>query len=164
MELLSEFLLTKLDFLQQNNIKLLITGRIDGMPERVQTPLYNAISATCNNTALTLIIALNYGGRCEITDAARTIGRKIQTGEISAADITEEMLSKAMYNPTVPDPELIIRTSGESRLSNFLLWQIAYAEIYFTKTYWPDFHKKELYEAIFEYQKRNRRFGGLNTK
>lgn len=160
MELLAEFLLTKLELLQQHNIKLLIAGRIDGMPETVQAPLYNAIEATSGNTALTLIIALNYGGRGEITDAFRSLAEKISSGTISVNDITEDLVSSYLYNPGVPDPELIVRTSGESRLSNFLLWQSAYSEIIIIPELWPDFDETTFNRVIDIYRNRDRRFGG----
>ena len=144
----------------KNNIKLNWIGSIENVPTNVENAINEAITNTKECTGLTLNLAFNYGAKKEILDSIK----HIIEDNVNSNDINEDLFEKYLYTKDIPNVDLLIRTSGEMRISNFLLWQIAYAEIYFTKTYWPDFHKKELYEAIFEYQKRNRRFGGLNTK
>lgn len=146
--------------LVKNNIKLNWIGSSKNVPVDVVNAIKEAVYNTKNCTGLNLNMAFNYGSKTEIVDSIK----RIIEDNINPNDITEKLVEKYLYTKDIPNVDLLIRTSGEMRISNFLLWQIAYAEIYFTKTYWPDFHKKELYEAIFEYQKRNRRFGGLNTK
>ena len=146
--------------LVKNNIKLNWIGSSKNVPNDVKEAIDKAIDNTKNCTGLVLNMAFNYGGKIEIVDSIKNI----IDNNINSNDITEDLVEKYLYTKDIPNVDLLIRTSGEMRISNFLLWQIAYAEIYFTKTYWPDFHKKELYEAIFEYQKRNRRFGGLDKK
>ena len=146
--------------LVKNNIKLNWIGSSKNVPVDVVNAIKEAVYNTKDCTGLNLNMAFNYGSKTEIVDSIK----RIIEDNINPNDITEKLVEKYLYTKDIPNVDLLIRTSGEMRISNFLLWQIAYAEIYFTKTYWPDFHKKELYEAIFEYQKRNRRFGGLNTK
>lgn len=146
--------------LVKNNIKLNWIGSPKNVPNDVKEAIGKAIDNTKNCTGLVLNMAFNYGGKTEIVDSIKNI----IDNNINSNDITEDLVERYLYTKDIPNVDLLIRTSGEMRISNFLLWQIAYAEIYFTKTYWPDFHKKELYEAIFEYQKRNRRFGGLDKK
>ena len=160
MELLASFLVSKLDILMQKNIRLLISGRIDGMPEKLRGLLYDAMQKTSGNTAFTLVIALNYGGRSEITDAVRAIAAKTAAGTLKPEDIDEDCVAQHMYCPEVPDPELIVRTSGESRLSNFLLWESAYSEIIIVPDLWPDFDEKLFLNVIDIYRNRDRRFGG----
>ncbi len=160
MELLAEFIDANLHLLMENNVRLLVTGRIEGLPEKAREKLKDAIRKSAENTAGTVIFALNYGGRAEIADAARKIAQKVQKGEVSPEQIDEKLFAQNLYLPDVPDPDLLIRTSGELRLSNFLLWELSYSEIYVTDTYWPDFGLAELNKAIEAYQKRNRRFGG----
>ena len=160
MELLAEFIDANLHLLMENNVRLLVTGRIEGLPEKAREKLKDAIRKSSSNTGGTVIFALNYGGRAEIADAAKKIAQKVQKGEISPEDIDEKLFAQNLYLPDVPDPDLLIRTSGELRLSNFLLWELSYSEIYVTDTYWPDFGLAELNKAIEVFQKRNRRFGG----
>ncbi|MBO4631127.1 MAG: isoprenyl transferase [Lentisphaeria bacterium] len=160
MELLAEFIDANLHLLIENHYRLLVTGRIDGLPEKARMKLKEAIRKTSNFTELTLIFALNYGGRAEIADAAKKIAEKVKSGELDPEQIDEKLFAQHLYLPEVPDPDLLIRTSGELRLSNFLLWELSYAEIYVTDTYWPDFGLAELNKAIDAFQKRNRRFGG----
>lgn len=160
MELLSEFIDANLALIDEKNIRLLVTGRMRGLPETVQAKLNNAIRMTSENQGATLIFALNYGGRAEIADAAAQIAREAMEGRINPDEIDETFFSRYLYLPEVPDPDLLIRTSGELRLSNFLLWELSYSEIYVTETLWPDFDIAELDKAIEDYQKRNRRFGG----
>ena len=160
MELLAEFIDANLSLLMENNVRLLVTGRIEGLPEKAREKLKEAIRKSAGNTSGTVIFALNYGGRAEIADAAQKIARKVLKGEINPEQIDEKLFAQHLYLPEVPDPDLLIRTSGELRLSNFLLWELSYSEIYVTDTFWPDFDLAELNKAIDAFQKRNRRFGG----
>ncbi len=159
MELLVRTIGSETKTLMKNNIKLLTIGAIDTMPKRAQEQLAKVKEATKNNDRLTMTLALSYGGRNEIVDACKKIAVQVKNSEISPEDITEAVLNKHLYEPSIPDPELMIRTSGEYRLSNFLLWQSAYTELYFTEEYWPDFNKESLYKAILSFQNRERRFG-----
>ncbi len=156
MLLLRKFLHKELPKLLENNIRFRPIGRIEGLPEGVQKDLAMAIERTSGLTGLRFQIALNYGGRMEIVDA---VNKLIQQGHTQ--EIDEQAISSALYAPDVPDPDLLVRTSGELRVSNFLLWQIAYSEIWVTKTLWPDFRKVHLFEAILAYQERERRFGDV---
>ena len=160
MELLAEFIDANLPLLMENNVRLLVSGRIEGLPEKAREKLKDAIRKSSVNTGGTVIFALNYGGRAEIADAAKKIAQKAVKGEINPEQIDEKLFAQNLYLPEVPDPDLLIRTSGELRLSNFLLWELSYSEIYVTDTYWPDFDLTELNKAIDAFQKRNRRFGG----
>lgn len=160
MNILSEFIDANLPVLMENRLRLMVTGRIDGLPEKPRRKLASAIRKTSVNTGKTLIFALNYGGRMEIADAARQIARDAINGKIDADKIDENLFAKYLYHPEVPDPDLLIRTAGEMRLSNFLLWELSYTEIYVTKTFWPDFDVTELNKALAAYGKRTRRFGG----
>ena len=160
MELLAEFIDANLPLLMENDVRLLVSGRIEGLPEKAREKLKDAIRKSAGNTSGTVIFALNYGGRAEIAEAAKKIAQKVQKGEISPEQIDEKLFAQNLYLPEVPDPDLLIRTSGELRLSNFLLWELSYSEIYVTDTYWPDFDLTELDKAIDAFQKRNRRFGG----
>ncbi|MBE6370489.1 MAG: isoprenyl transferase [Lentisphaerae bacterium] len=160
MELLAEFIDANLPLLMENDVRLLVSGRIEGLPEKAREKLKDAIRKSSANTGGTVIFALNYGGRAEIADAAKKIADQVLKGEISPEQIDEKLFAQNLYLPDVPDPDLLIRTSGELRLSNFLLWELSYAEIYVTDTYWPDFDLAELDKAIDAFQKRNRRFGG----
>lgn len=159
MELLVRTIGNETKTLMKNNIKLLTIGSIKTLPKRAQEQLQKVKEATKNNTRLTLTLALSYGGRAEIVEACQKIAAQVKKGEISEENITELMINKHLYEPDVPDPELMIRTSGEYRLSNFLLWQAAYTELYFTEEYWPDFNKESLFKAILSFQTRERRFG-----
>ena len=135
------------------------TGRRENITGDILKAMNSAEEATQHNQRLTLNLAFNYGSRTELEDAFRKIGHKIQSGALDPESITVETIQKNLYSPWLPDPDLLIRTSGEQRISNFLLWQIAYAELYFTEVLWPEFKRENLYEAILEYQKRERRFG-----
>ena len=147
--------------LHKNNIRLQVIGDMARMPQKVREKLQGCIDYTSQNTGLTLVLALSYSARWEIIDMAKTIGQKIQNNEISIHDIDEKMVSNCLTTKNIPDPDLLIRTSGELRISNFLLWQLAYSELYFAEVCWPDFRSEEFYKAIFEYQQRNRRYGKL---
>lgn len=160
MDLLSRFIDGYLDEMKQNNVRLLVTGRIDGLPERAANDLKRAMAETASLTGHTLMLALNYGGRSEIADAAKKIAEEVRHGRLDPVKIDEQLFSRYLYLPDVPDPDLMIRTSGEFRLSNFLLWELSYAEFYVTDTYWPDFDREEFRKAIESYSKRDRRFGG----
>ena len=150
--------------LHKNNVKFNIIGDLEMLPPSTRKGLEEGISLTSQNTGLNLSLALNYGSRQEMLEATQTLAMQVKDGLISVGDINEELFSKNLYTNGIPDPDLMIRTSGESRLSNFLLWQSAYTEIYMTSTYWPDFREKELLEAILDYQKRERRFGKVSEQ
>ena len=145
--------------LMKNNIRFRIIGDIEKLPVDVQKGLSSCIAHTANNTGTCLVLALSYSSRWEITEAVRQIAQKAKTGEISPEQITDECITTHLTTNFMPDPDLLIRTGGEIRLSNYLLWQCAYSELYFCDTFWPDFDKEELYKAIWEYQQRERRFG-----
>ena len=159
MGLLVRSLKKELKTLIKNNIKLQTIGKIDQLPEKVIAELKEVIEKTKNNTRLTLNLALNYGAREEIVNAIKIISKKVVNNELSIAEIDENIINNHLYTVTLPDVDFLIRTSGEKRISNFLLWQIAYAEFYFTDVLWPDFRKEHFFQAIKEYQQRERRFG-----
>lgn len=159
MELLVNTLKKEINSLHENQVRLKTIGDIGHLPQACQDNLKEAILATSNNNGLTLILALSYSGRWEIVEAAKMIGSEVKNGKLRAEDITEQIFSKYLKTSGIPDPELLIRTSGEMRISNFLLWQIAYTELVVTDTLWPDFRREHLYEAICAYQSRDRRFG-----
>jgi len=162
MELLRRYLKQELPRLKENNIRLEYIGRKQELPQEVQERMGWARDATAENTGMVLTLALNYGARTELVDAFNDIVRAAAgNGGIAHLKIDEELVGRHLYTRNLPDPDLVIRTSGEMRLSNFLLWQLAYAEIYVTETLWPDFRGRHLLEAISEYQKRERRYGGL---
>ena len=161
MKYLVHYLKTETPELDQNNVQLQIIGQIDRLPARVQSHLQKSIATLAKNNGLTLIMALSYGGRTEIVDAARSIAQKVKAGELDPADITEQVFARHLYTRNIPDPDLLIRTSGEMRVSNFLLWQISYTELVVTPTLWPDFRRPQFYAALEEYHRRHRRFGGL---
>ena len=146
----------------RENISLKFIGRQDPLPVKVLDRIKKSVEATKDNTGLKLCLALNYGSRQEIVDAVKKIMDSYLNKELSLEEIDENNFHKFLYTDGLPDPDLLIRTSGEQRISNFLLWQISYAELYFTKKYWPDFTKEEFKKAIREYQRRDRRFGALN--
>jgi undecaprenyl diphosphate synthase len=160
MQLLREYLRKEMPLLQKNDIRMRFLGRTDELPKAVQDDVRAAIEQTAANRGMVLCIALNYGGRAEIVDAMNAILSE-ENGHAGREAITEEKLARYMYTSGLPDPDLLIRTSGEMRVSNFLLWQIAYAEIFVTETLWPDFNRARLLEALVEYQKRERRYGGI---
>ena len=150
--------------LHKNNVCFKIIGDLDMFPESTRNGLLNGISLTKDNDGLNLCLALNYGSRQEIIDGIKSISHKIKNGDISIDQINEESFSKELYTSGIPDPDLLIRTSGEYRLSNFLLWQSAYTEILMTDTYWPDFRENQLLNAIYDYQSRERRFGKVSDQ
>ncbi|OGX08591.1 MAG: di-trans,poly-cis-decaprenylcistransferase [Omnitrophica WOR_2 bacterium GWA2_47_8] len=161
MQIICKALNKKVDDLMRRNIRFQLIGKQDGAPADME--VFNCIQTTINqtkgNTGMVLNMAFNYGARTEIVDAVRGIAKAVSKKEISPDDINEEVFSNALYTKGLPDPDLLIRTSGEQRISNFLLWQLSYAEFYFTEKFWPDFDKEEFYKAIREYQKRERRYG-----
>lgn len=161
MSFLATSLLTRLDELQVNGIRLLSIGEIEGLPLRVKENLLSAIEKTTQNKNGTLILALNYGSQAEILRASKIIAKKVLVGELFVEDINLKSFQEHLYTQHIPAVDLIIRTSGEKRISNFLLWQAAYAEFYFTEILWPDFREKDFLKAILEYQSRERRFGKL---
>lgn len=159
MKLLVETIDKEVPTLNKNDIKLQAIGNIKSLPENSYKQLNKAIEETKNNKRMTLNLALSYSSRWELTDAIQEIAMKVKNGEIQPKDIDQNLISSHLETANMPDPELLIRTSGEYRISNFLLWQIAYAELYFTDKLWPDFRKEDLYEAILDFQNRERRFG-----
>jgi len=159
-KLLEERVDITLPKLQKNNIRLSVIGDIEKLPESTRNAVRKAIEATSRNTGMILVVALNYGGRQEIVEAVRRIAEDVRSGKLGIENIDEETFSDFLYTKGLPDPDLLIRTSGEMRISNFLLWQLSYAEIYVTKKMWPDFKKMDFEKAIAEYQRRQRRFGG----
>ncbi len=159
MALLQRYLRNELQQMMKKNVRLRAVGDLDRLPPEVRKSLDDVISATQNNTGLTVILALSYGAREEIVQAARTLALAAQRGELAPQDITEQHLTQALWTADIPDPDFLIRTSGEFRLSNFLLWQLAYTELYVTDTFWPDFTRDEFLRALANYQSRERRFG-----
>jgi len=161
MNLLDRFLAERIAEIMERNIRLQAIGHLQDLPDKARKRLDDAIARSAGNTALTLTLALSYSARTEITDAARSLARDVQAGKIQPADIDEEALSARLYTAGQPDPDLLIRTSGEMRISNFLLWQISYAEIVVTAKLWPEFTKEDLFAAMREYAGRHRRYGGI---
>jgi undecaprenyl diphosphate synthase len=159
MNYLARFLKSAVGELHRNNVRLEVIGQIYRLPEFVQEQLRKTQSVLENNHGLTLILALSYGGRTELIDATRAIAQKVKDGQLEPAEINELLISQHLYTRNYPDPDLLIRTSGEMRVSNFLLWQISYTELVVTPTLWPDFRKPQFFEAIEEYANRHRRFG-----
>jgi undecaprenyl diphosphate synthase len=160
MNLLKEYIRLELKNVHRNNIKFQAIGRIQELDEPVRAELQRAMKTTHGNTGMVLNVALNYSGRAELVDTFNRLLRECKRNG-HRAPISEELISESLYTSGIPDPDLLIRTSGEMRISNFLLWQIAYSEIYITPTFWPDFRRKHLLEAILEYQRRDRRYGGI---
>lgn len=163
MKLLKRFLKSELNRMLKNGIRLQTIGRTDKLPQDTRLMLQETIARTAHNKDMVLNLALSYGGRQEITDAVRKLGGRIEKGQLAAAEISSEQLSNCLYAADMPDPDLLIRTSGEYRISNFLLWQIAYTEIYITPTLWPDFGEDEFLAAISDFQQRERRFGSAQS-
>ena len=159
MKLLLTSLNQELETLTKNNIRFKTIGNLKKLPKKLASYLIKVTEKTQNNSRMTLTIALSYGARKEIVDAMQAIGDKVKNNLISSKNIDESVINQHLYTHYLPDVDLLIRTSGEKRISNFLLWQIAYSELYFTKKLWPDFRKKDLYKAIVSYQNRERRFG-----
>ncbi len=163
MALLREYLIAERETLVKNNLRLKIIGRRERLPEEVQSEMDRTIEACASNTGMTLCLAINYGARSELVDTFRVLAEQVVAGTLNPADITEESIDAALYTTGLPDPDLLIRTSGEMRISNFLLWQISYSEIWVTDTAWPEFDRQHLEEAMHEFSNRKRRFGGLNA-
>jgi undecaprenyl diphosphate synthase len=159
MSLLVHTIQEELPTLKKNQIKLQAIGAIDQLPKETQSGLNQAIAETASHNRMTLVLALSYSAKWEIVEATKKIAKEVQSGLVQIEDINESLIAQYLTTSGIPDPELLIRTSGETRISNFLLWQIAYAELYFTQVFWPDFRKKDLFEALLSYQRRERRFG-----
>ena len=159
MRLLVETLSKEINTLNKNDIRLKAIGDLSKLPEVTHKALLDGIEETRNNKRMTLVLALNYSGRWELAEAAKQMCERVKNGTLPLEDIDQSTLSEHLSTKGIPDPELLIRTSGETRISNFLLWQMAYAELYFTPTFWPDFRKAHFYQAIIDYQRRERRFG-----
>src|SRR6266481_4492169 len=161
MKYLAHYMKSEFAELNKNNVRLEVIGQVHRLPEFVQKQLKKTREALSKNNGLTLIMALSYGGRTELVDAMRSIAAKVKKGELEPAEITEQVVADHLYTRNWPDPDVLIRTSGEMRVSNFLLWQISYAELIVTPTLWPDFRKPQFFAAIEEYNRRHRRFGGI---
>jgi undecaprenyl diphosphate synthase len=161
MKYLARYLKNEIGELNRNNVKLEVIGQIYRLPEFVQEQLKKTQAALAKNNGLTLILALSYGGRTEIIEAVRSIAEKVKQGKLEPAEINEQVIAQHLHTRHLPDPDLLIRTSGEMRVSNFLLWQISYSELVVMPTLWPDFRKPQLYAAIEEYARRHRRFGAV---
>jgi len=159
MDLLVTTIASEIESLNNNDVRLLTIGNSDELPESCKNELLSAVKRTENNKGTALILALNYSSKLEIKQAVKRIAEKHKQGEINLEEINEELIQNHLYTAGIPDPELMIRTSGEIRISNFLLWQLAYSELHFTPVLWPDFKKEDFYRAIYEYQTRQRRFG-----
>jgi undecaprenyl diphosphate synthase len=159
MELLVDTIEKETPTLNKNNVRLLTIGDLSRLPLNARGKLKRCIDETAKNTGLSLVLALSYSSRWEIVNAVKTIGKELLDGKIRVEEIDEQAFSDALTTKSIPDPDLMIRTSGEERISNFLLWQLAYSELYFTKKHWPDFRKEDFYQAIVDYQNRERRFG-----
>jgi undecaprenyl diphosphate synthase len=164
MRLLASSLREEAENLNENDIRLQTIGQVERFPENCQRELEEVVRLTQDNDRLHLCLALSYSGRWDITEAVKKLACQVKNGNLDPSNIDDEMISAHLSTANIPDPELIIRTSGEYRISNFLLWQLAYSELYITETYWPDFRRKELYKAIQSFQKRERRFGKLSDK
>ena len=161
MILLDRFLAERTAEIMERNIRLLAIGHLQDLPDKARKRLEDTIAKSANNTAMTLTLALSYGARTEIVDAARRIAREAKAGTLDPETVSEDTISSHLYTAGIPDPDLLVRTSGEMRISNFLLWQISYAEIVVTPKLWPDFTKEDLFAAMQEYARRNRRYGGI---
>jgi len=164
MRFLRETIKKETEELDRNNVRLQVIGSIEDLPDTVIKELSRASVALEDNTGLTLVLALSYAGRVEILDAVRRIAAEVRRGNLAEGEITPEVFSSYLYTEGMPDPDLLIRTSGEMRVSNFLLWQIAYSELWITETLWPDFRREHLYRAIIDYQERERRFGRISAR
>lgn len=162
MALLIEFLKKEIDELHRQNVKVKVVGNYTKLPDRCVTQVERACRLTENNNGLILNMAINYGGRDDMVRATRKAAEMVASGRINADEISETTINQLLYTTGIPDPDLLIRTAGEMRVSNFLLWQIAYTELWFSDVLWPDFSREDLMQAIYDYQQRSRRFGGLN--
>lgn len=163
MKLLVQTLRNEAERLNRNDIKLVTIGQTERLPERCQRQLQEVIDLTADNKRMQLCLALSYSGRWDIKKAVKNIAEEVEKGNIKPDQIDDDLIGSFLSTASVPDPDLIIRTSGEFRISNFLLWQLAYSELYITETYWPDFRRDELYQAIFSFQKRDRRYGKVKN-
>ena len=161
MFLLEQFMIVKRDTLIENNIRLRVLGRRDGIPESALKEMDKTIEATAHCTGLTLQLAINYGSRAEIVDACRVLAQQVKDGALQPEDIDENLIADNLYTAGAPDPDLLIRTANEMRISNYLLWQISYAEIWVTPVLWPDFDKSTFQQAIDDFNRRTRKYGGL---
>jgi undecaprenyl diphosphate synthase len=161
MKYLDRYLRSETPELNKHNIRLEVIGQMYRLPEAVQQQLRKTVETLSRNHGLTVVLALSYGGRTEIVEAVRAIASKVKQGRLDPEEITEQVVAQHLYTKSIPDPDLLIRTSGEMRVSNFLLWQISYAELVVTPTLWPDFRKPQFFEALEEYARRHRRFGGV---
>jgi undecaprenyl diphosphate synthase len=161
MALLLEFLRNAEKEIGNSGVRILVIGDRDGLTDEIRKEIDRVIESTSSNPGLTLVIALNYGGRNEITYSVRQIAQLVKNGELNPEDINEDTIEKYLFTVGIPDPDLVIRPSGENRISNFLLWQSSYSEFWYSDVLWPDFSKNDLKKAIKDYQKRNRRFGGV---
>jgi undecaprenyl diphosphate synthase len=164
MALLKEYLLAERQKILDQNIRFTVIGRRSGLPEEVLAEIDENIRLTRDNTGLTLCLAINYGSRAEIVDAVRLLAERVNRGDLQPDDITEQTISDALYTRGMPDPDLLVRTAGEMRVSNYLLWQISYAELWVTEKFWPDFDAALLHEALRDFARRERRFGGLAAR
>ena len=164
MRLMNRYIKSEIKEIAENGIRLNVIGDLDRMPRVQRTLVFDAIKRTAHNQDMVFTVALSYGGRQEILSAARDVGRACQEGRLDPEALTEEAFARRLYTDGLPDPDLLIRTSGEQRISNFLLWQLAYAELYFTPTYWPDFRKEEYLRILMDFQGRDRRFGLLREQ
>lgn len=164
MNLLKRYATTELDRMMKNGVRLKVIGNMRKLPDDVRQALRHTIEKTKRNRDLTVVLALSYSAREEIANAAKSLARKVKRGDLEPEDINEDTIAQSLGTAGIPDPDLLIRTSGEIRLSNFLLWQVAYTEIYITETLWPDFREKQFVEALRQFQKRDRRFGRVSSK
>jgi undecaprenyl diphosphate synthase len=163
MFLLSQYMIQERETMMENNIRLQIIGKRERIPADVQTAMDKSLEMTSSNTGTCLCLAINYGGRAEIVDAVRQITSEVVGGKLDASEITETTVSDHLYTAGMSDPDLLIRTAGEMRISNYLLWQISYAEMWVTEKMWPEFSIADFHQALGDFSKRNRRFGGLNS-
>jgi undecaprenyl diphosphate synthase len=164
MELLVHTIYQETETLNKNEIRLRAIGDLNSLEERCRNALLKAIEETSSNTKMDLVLALSYSGRWELAETMKHIAQQVKSGKISPDDINQDFISNSLDTAGFPDPELLIRTSGEYRISNFMLWQLAYSELYFTPTYWPDFRKEDLFAAVLDYQQRERRFGKVSEQ
>ncbi|MGY6562520.1 MAG: isoprenyl transferase [Luteibaculaceae bacterium] len=164
MNLLVDVIHSEVEELSKNNVRLNAIGDLESLPHECFAALQEAIALTAKNTGVTLTLALSYSAKWELTEAVKKIAEKVKSGFISINDISEDLIHNNLCTHNLPDPELLIRTGGEARVSNFLLWQIAYAELYFTKTHWPEFSKNDFFKAVLDYQTRERRFGKISEQ
>jgi undecaprenyl diphosphate synthase len=163
MELYVRYLIAEREEIMANDIRVVQAGRREGLPAGVLRELDETMRASAGNPGMTLCLAINYGARAELTDAVRAIARRVRAGELKPEEIDEELIGDSLYTRGLPDPDLLIRTAGEMRISNFLLWQISYAELYVADAYWPDFRREHLHAALRSFAGRERRFGGIGT-